>query len=69
MVILAEITEAQAQELTRQSYAENLYFNPIQVEGVWYISIEEMTRCVNPAFDWVKTLPIKMVEIPQNEQP
>jgi hypothetical protein len=64
MVILGELTELQAQELTGQLYAPDLYFNPIQVEGVWYISIEEMQGCVNPIFDWVKTLPIKMVEIP-----
>lgn len=68
MVILGELTELQAQQLTGQLYAEDLYFNPIQVLGVWYISIEEMQRCVNPEFFWVKTIPIKMVEIPTEDE-
>jgi hypothetical protein len=64
MARLAEITALQAQELTGQLYADNQYFNPIEVLGKWYISAEEVRDCVNPEFSWVNELQIVDVEIP-----
>jgi len=53
------LTESQKNELLGQLYDEDSYFNPIQdIEDNWIISVEEMEFCVNPEFQWVKTLPL-----------
>jgi hypothetical protein len=53
------LTESQKNELVGQLYDEDSYFNPIQdANDDWIISIEEMEFCVNPKFQWVKTLPL-----------
>jgi hypothetical protein len=53
------LTESQKNELVGQLYDEDSYFNPIQdIEDNWIISVEEMEFCVNPEFQWVKTLPL-----------
>lgn len=53
------LTESQKNELVGQLYDEDSYFNPIQdIDNNWIISVEEMEFCVNPEFQWVKTLPL-----------
>ena len=53
------LTESQKDSLVGQLYDEDSYFNPIQdLEDNWIISVEEMEFCVNPEFQWVKTLPL-----------
>ena len=53
------LTESQKNELVGQLYDEDSYFNPIQdANEDWIISVEEMEFCVNPEFQWVKTLPL-----------
>jgi hypothetical protein len=62
MALLAQITAAQAEELTGLEYAEGSYFNPIQIGEDWYISAEEVRDCVT--VEWVKDLAVVEVEIP-----
>jgi hypothetical protein len=53
------LTETQKNGLVGQLYDDDSYFNPIQdLEDNWIISTEEMDFCVNPEFQWVKTLPL-----------
>jgi hypothetical protein len=53
------LTESQKNELVGQLYDDDSYFNPIQDDfDNWIISVEEMEFCVNPEFQWVKTLPL-----------
>jgi hypothetical protein len=53
------LTESQKNEIVGQLYDEDSYFNPIQdANDNWIISIEEIDQCVNPEFQWVKTLPL-----------
>jgi hypothetical protein len=53
------LTELQKNELVGQLYDDDSYFNPIQDDlDQWIISTEEMEFCVNPEFQWVKTLPL-----------
>jgi hypothetical protein len=59
MTYVGLLTESQKNELVGQLYDEDSYFNPIQdIEDNWIISVEEMEFCVNPEFQWVKTLPL-----------
>jgi hypothetical protein len=51
------LTELQKDELLRQLYAPDSYFNPIQdLNDNWIISVEEMEQTVTPEFLWVKDL-------------
>jgi hypothetical protein len=53
------LTESQKNEIVGQLYDEDSFFNPLQdIEDNWIISVEEMEFCVNPEFQWVKTLPL-----------
>jgi hypothetical protein len=53
------LTESQKDSLIGQLYDDDSYFNPIQdANDNWIISIEEIDQCVNPEFQWVKTLPL-----------
>jgi hypothetical protein len=53
------LTESQKDSLIGQLYDDDSYFNPIQDDfDNWIISVEEMEFCVNPEFQWVKTLPL-----------
>lgn len=53
------LTESQKNEIVGQLYDEDSYFNPIlDFFENWIISVEEMEFCVNPQFQWVKTLPL-----------
>jgi hypothetical protein len=59
MTYVGLLTESQKNELLGQLYDEDSYFNPIQDDfDQWIISVEEMEFCVNPEFQWVKTLPL-----------
>jgi hypothetical protein len=59
MTYVGLLTESQKNELVGQLYDEDSYFNPIQdLDENWIISVEEIDQCVNPEFQWVKTLPL-----------
>ena len=59
MTYVGLLTESQKNELVGQLYDEDSYFNPIQdIDDNWIISVEEIDQCVNPKFQWVKTLPL-----------
>jgi hypothetical protein len=59
MIQVGLLTESQKNELIGQLYDEDSYFNPIlDFFDQWIISTEEMEFCVNPEFQWVKTLPL-----------
>ena len=59
MIEVGLLTESQKDSLVGQLYDEDSYFNPIQDHfDNWIISVEEMEFCVNPEFQWVKTLPL-----------
>lgn len=67
-----QLTEQQKDELVGQYYESNSIFNPLQDQfGVWFITTQEVNDCVNPDFQWVKTLPqMEYVPptIPENRQ-
>ena len=45
-MIVAKITQAQAEELTGVQFVQDNYFNPIQdVNGNWIISLQELVYC------------------------
>jgi hypothetical protein len=59
MIQVGLLTESQKNELVGQLYDEDSFFNPItDLSDNWIISVEEMEFCVNPEFQWVKTLPL-----------
>jgi hypothetical protein len=59
MILVGLLTESQKDSLVGQLYDEDSYFNPIQdIDNNWIISTEEIQFCVNPEFQWVKTLPL-----------
>jgi hypothetical protein len=59
MTYVGLLTESQKNELVGQLYDDDSYFNPIQDDlDQWIISTEEIEFCVNPEFQWVKTLPL-----------
>jgi hypothetical protein len=59
MTYVGLLTESQKDNLVGQLYDEDSYFNPIQdLDENWIISVEEIEQCVNPEFEWVKTLPL-----------
>ena len=56
MILVAELTEVQKDELVGQLYAPDSYFNPIQdINGTWVISLQEVEQC---NIQWVKELPL-----------
>jgi len=59
MTYVGLLTIAEKDSLVGQLYDEDSYFNPIQDDfDNWIISVEEIDQCVNPKFQWVKTLPL-----------
>jgi len=59
MTYVGLLTESQKNELVGQMYDEDSFFNPItDIDDNWIISVEEIDQCVNPLFQWVKTLPL-----------
>ena len=65
------ITIEQKDSIVGQLYAPDSYFNPLQdLNDNWVISIEEITQCVNPEFQWIKELPlIEYVPKPAEDLP
>jgi hypothetical protein len=63
MILVAQLTIEQKDELVGQLYAPDSYFNPIQdINGTWIISVEEVEQC---SIQWVKELPlIEFVPVP-----
>jgi hypothetical protein len=59
MTYVGLLTIAEKDSLVGQLYDEDSYFNPIQdIDDNWIISTEEIEFCINPEFQWVKTLPL-----------
>ena len=57
--LVALLTEAQKNEIFRQLYAPDCYFNPVQdADDNWVISTQEQEFCVVEQFLWVKELPL-----------
>ena len=55
-MIVALLTDEQAEQLKGQLYAPDSYFNPIQdADDNWIISTQEQEQC---SIDWVKELPL-----------
>lgn len=45
--------------LIGQWYMADSFFNPIQdADDKWVISVEEISQCVNPDFEWIKNIPL-----------
>lgn len=56
MILVAQLTEAQAVELSKIKFIPDTFFNPIQdINGTWIISVEEVEQC---SIQWVKELPL-----------
>lgn len=54
-MIVAKLTQEQADKLRGKEYAKDNLFNPVQDNNDnWVISIEEVHQC---DIDWVKKLP------------
>lgn len=69
MIYVGLLTIVEKDSLIGQLYDEDSYFNPIQdLEDNWIISTEEIEFCVNPEFQWIKTLPL-IEYIPKPEPP
>lgn len=66
MYRVAEITLEQAFELKGHKYSELHFFNPLKINGKWYISEIEVNECQN--FEWVKKLEIIEIEKPVEEE-
>lgn len=59
MTYVGLLTIEQKDSLVGQMYDEDSFFNPLQdLSDNWIISVEEIDQCVNPEFQWVKTLPL-----------
>jgi hypothetical protein len=56
-MIVYLLTETQKELLIDQLFDEDSYFNPIQdIEDNWIISKEEINKCTNKEFEWIKDL-------------
>ena len=56
MILVAELTEAEAVELATVEFIPDNFFNPIQdINGTWIISLQEVDQCT---IEWVKELPL-----------
>ena len=55
-MIVAKLTQEQAEQLKVIEVVKDNFFNPIQdVNGNWIISLQEVEQC---SIEWVKTLPL-----------
>ena len=60
MIYVGLLTENEKDQLLGQQYSPDSYFNPIQdIDDNWIISTEEINYCINPEFEWIKTLPLR----------
>tara|TARA_R110000822_G_scaffold118347_1_gene251056 strand:+ start:356 stop:559 length:204 start_codon:yes stop_codon:yes gene_type:complete len=56
MILVAQLTESQAVELSTIEFIPDTFFNPIKdINGTWVISLEEVEQC---SIEWVKELPL-----------
>lgn len=61
------LTIDQKNQLVGQYYEQYVKFNPVQDNSDnWIISTIEIDDCVNPDFQWVKTLPLFIWIPPQH---
>jgi hypothetical protein len=59
MIYVGLLTENEKDQILGQQYSPDSYFNPIQdIDDNWIISTEEINYCVNPEFEWIKTIPL-----------
>jgi len=57
MTQVYQLTEIQAYTIRGQQYTDSSYFSPTRDgNGAWFISAEEVDRCDNSDFIWVKDL-------------
>ena len=67
-----QLTTQQKDLLIGQWFKLSSYFNPVQdINGDWFISEQEVDGCVNPDFQWVKSLPLMTftpAPVPENRQ-
>jgi hypothetical protein len=53
------LSTEQKELIVGKLFAENSFFNTIQdANNNWIISVEEMQKCVNEDYMWVKDLPL-----------
>lgn len=69
MAWMAEITADQAGELRSLQWTDGNYYNPIQIDGAWYISEVEVIESMSDELRWVRRLPLKNVEMRELELP
>jgi hypothetical protein len=56
---VALLTEEQKNSLIGNEWEEERIFNPYQdPNGNWVLNLEEVDGCMNPYFNWVRTLPL-----------
>ncbi len=71
-MILYKLTIEQKDLLVGQQFAPASYFGPVQdINGDWFISDQEVNQCINPDFQWVKSLPsmeFTPPPLPENRQ-
>lgn len=54
-----KLTTAQAKLISGKQYADGLCFNPVKdADGGYFIFADEVTKCTNPEFSWVKQLAV-----------
>lgn len=52
-----KLTNEQKNNLINQWYSIDCFFNPVQdINGIYFIFDEEVSKCINPDFMWVKNL-------------
>jgi hypothetical protein len=66
---VAQITEAQANELNGREWQPSSLFEPFQIGENWYISEAEVFGCTDPELVWVRRLAVVEIEIPVDELP
>lgn len=68
MIYGAILTEEQSKELTGVEYADCCMFNPVQdAKGNWFITEDEIFRCVNEELRWVRRLNITEINNTNDE--
>lgn len=69
MAWMAEITAEQSVELRGLQWTDGNYYNPIEIDGAWYISEVEVIESMSDELRWVRRLPLKNVEVRELELP
>ena len=51
MILVAQLTESQAVELSTIEFIPDTFFNPIKdINGTWVISLEEVEQCSKSSY-------------------